>query len=188
MRFRRERVHRALAIVALGLAALAAASGGDALLESPPPRVGALELARWIRDGEPEVRVIAVQADTQTHETLVIPGAELKTLGEVARESWQPGSAVVLYAENEALADRARSMVPASARANAYVLRDGVAGWVRTIASPILPTNPSPEQAAQWQEIAELSRWFGGVPRVGEASTDTDSLRAAVARIRRRGC
>jgi hypothetical protein len=109
------------------------------------------------------------------------------TLADVARERWEPGS-VVFYGETETVAARAQKMVPAAASESTFVLRDGVNGWIRTIASPVLPSNPSAEQARAWQEVSELSRWFGGVPRVGDARAGPDSLGAAMARIRRRGC
>ena len=182
MTIARPALHRALALVALALATLAAVTGQGA----PARRVDALELATWIRSGKP-VRVIGLKGEGSADELLLIPGADIRTLAEVAREHWEPGIAVVFYGEGEALASRAQTMVPA-ANESTYVLRDGVSGWVRTIAAPVLPSNPTPEQAEAWQEIAELSRWFGGVPRVGVASDSADSLAAAVARIRRRGC
>ena len=182
------RLHTGLAIAALILGALAAASGTARPEPNAAPSVTALELARWIRNDKVGLRVFDVR-DTAAFETFAIPGAEHLSVERVERMEWPAGQTVVLYAEDEATVAEAARMVRRASESNVLILRGGVAEWVRTIASPMLPRKPSPDQAAASREIAEMSRWFGGVPRVGEASVSgTDSLRTSLARIRRRGC
>lgn len=179
-------VHRVLGAAALVLAMLAAALPESA--RGTRGAMSALDLARWIRDGKPRLRVIDLR-DSAAFETFHIPGAVRMTLDDVARARWAPDETVVLYGEDEAEGARGRANVRSSSQADAHVLAGGVNDWARTVIAPTLPVNPSPAQAAEWPEIAELSRWFGGVPRVAEsASTTSDSLRASLGRITRRGC
>ena len=184
----RARLHSGLAIAALTLGALAAVSGAPTPEATFPPSVTALELARWIRSDKPGLRVIDVR-DTAAFEAFAIPGAEHVSLGRLAEMAWQSGQTVVLYGQDDAaVAEAARALTHAEV-SNVLVLRGGAEEWARTIVSPVLPPNPSPDEAAASREIAEMSRWFGGVPRIGEASSSgADSLRASLARIQRRGC
>ena len=183
-------IHLALAVTALALGALAATSGDAMSRAAAFPRgdVTALELARWIRDARPGLRVVDLR-DAESFKGFSIPGAEQMSIDGLAGVRWEPDANVVVYADSLAAALRAREVLKGAGVRNAWVLRGGVAEWVNTIASPVLPANPSPAQAEASREIAEMSRWFGGVPRVGGSpAAPGDSLRAALGRIRRRGC
>ena len=183
-------IHLVLAGTALVLAALAAASGDVSSREarSTPDEVTALELARWIRDARPGLRVVDLR-DAEAFEAFSIPGADRMSAADLVRAQWEPNATVVVYADSALAAQRAHVTLRTAGVRNAWVLKGGVGAWVNTIASPVLPANPAPDEAAASREIAEMSRWFGGVPRVGEPrATTSDSLRAALGRIRRRGC
>lgn len=182
-------VHRALAAVALVLGALAAASGDASTRAEPPPaEVTALELARWIRAARPNLRVIDLR-DLELYESFSIPGAERMGVDDLGRMRWAPDADVVLFADSVAIARMAHDTLRARGVRNVHVLEGGLGGWINTIASPVLPANPSPAERTAVREIAEMSRWFGGSPRVGESRATTgDSVRAAMGRIRRRGC
>ena len=182
------RLHVRLAIAALTLGALAAASGTAAPDATAPSSVTALELARWIRYDKADLRVVDVR-NTAAFESFAIPGAEHAALGSLGRKGWPAGQTIVVYGEDETAGVEAAGVLRHAGVRHALVLRGGIAEWGRTIVAPVLPPNQSPDEAATSREIAELSRWFGGVPRVGEAgSTGRDSLRASLARIQRRGC
>jgi rhodanese-related sulfurtransferase len=181
----RERSHLVLAALALVLGVLAAVSDAGKPDAQSPSEVAALDLARWIRYEKPGLRVIDVR-DAAAFEAFAIPGAEQRTVDELAREPWAPEATVVIYADDEASAARARAVLRSRGVTSALVLRGGVSAWARTISAPVLPARPSPEEAVASRELAEMSRWFGGVPRVGEPGAD--SARASIARIGRRGC
>ena len=187
---RGRRIHLALAGTALVLGALAAASGDVSSREAErhPDEVAALELARWIRDARPGLRVVDLR-DAESFQAFSIPGADRMSSDDLVRARWEPNATVVVYADSALAAQRAHETLRSAGVRDAWVLKGGVGEWVNTIASPVLPANPTPEEAAASGEIAEMSRWFGGVPRVGEPrATTSDSLRAALGRIRRRGC
>lgn len=187
---RGRRIHLALASTALVLGALAAASGDVSSREAErhSDEITALELARWIRDARPGLRVVDLR-DAESFEAFSIPGADRMSSDDLVRARWEPNATVVVYADSALAAQRAHETLRSAGVRDAWVLKGGVEEWVNTIASPVLPANPTPDEAAASHEIAEMSRWFGGVPRVGEPRpTTSDSLRAALGRIRRRGC
>jgi hypothetical protein len=82
-----------------------------------------------------------------------------------------------------------------------YFLREGLFEWLTQVMTPVLPAGASAAERAVFDSAAELSRYFGGVPRAGGgASVDGDASAAlpgtsaeggsaaAVRRVRRRGC
>jgi rhodanese-related sulfurtransferase len=186
----RRGIHRALAVAAVVLAALAAL-GGDA---SPPvssrdgAEVTALELARWIREGRPNLHVIDLRT-VEEFESFAIPGAERMSASELVGRSWEDDATVVVYGDSGPPPREVGEGLRARGVESAFVLGGGMSEWVATIAAPVLPANPSREETDLSREIAEMSRWFGGVPRVSDAtSRPRDSVREAMGRIRRRGC
>jgi hypothetical protein len=82
-----------------------------------------------------------------------------------------------------------------------YFLRGGVREWLDEVMSPTLEPDAGPAARAAFQRVASLSRYFGGVPRIGgvaaarslvpdsgDASQPHSSPKPTPAEIRRRGC
>jgi rhodanese-related sulfurtransferase len=189
-------VHRSLAVVAAILGALAAAAG-DPSENRSVGFVTAIDVARWIRDGHPSVRVVDIRADS-LFDAYHVPGAERISISALATRSWSPGEHVVVYATDDAEARRAAAMARRRGAAEADVLHGGLVAWVDQIVQPRLealaPTATAEEQRARRAHL-ELSRYFGGMPVVGQpaaagrgARAERASEAAAVARVLRRGC
>jgi hypothetical protein len=66
-----------------------------------------------------------------------------------------------------------------------YFLRNGLHEWLDDVMSPTIAEGAPADAQAAFDRVAELSRFFGGMPRrlTGRADTPEDALRA-----RRRGC
>jgi rhodanese-related sulfurtransferase len=190
---------RLLAALALLLAVLAAFVGtstrGDATMnaralaaeiEHEDDHVTALELAQWIRERKPGLRVLDVRSDSE-FAAYHIPSAERMPLTALASLAPAPGETLVLYSEGGAHAAQGWVLLRANGHRDVYFLRGGLLDWMEDVMSPALPADTS---AAR---IAALSRYFGGVPRAGVAPLPTTTnvaptAGAAVARLRRRGC
>ncbi len=191
------------------LAALAAALGALALLVGAPPsapggeplaaggvfpgaprepgRVSVLEVARWIRDREPDLHLIDLRA-SEEFEDFHLPRAEhvddLRAVGIDVAER------VVLYAESPEAARRAWREAREAGYERALFLADGVGEWLREIMSPRLSPDASAAERAAFDKVAELSRYFGGLPRVAAADelASEDDASSLLQRTRRRGC
>ncbi|MFL5521487.1 MAG: rhodanese-like domain-containing protein [Gemmatimonadales bacterium] len=190
---------RLLAGVALVLAVLAAlagtsgrrgmavdASGLAAEIEHEDDHVTALELAQWIRDRKPGLRVLDVRSDSE-FAAYHIPSAERMPLTTLASLAPSGDETLVLYSEGGAHAAQGWVLLRANGHRNVYFLRGGLLDWMEDVMSPMLPTDTSRAR------VAALSRYFGGVPRAGVAPLPTPTEPAptagsAVARLRRRGC
>jgi rhodanese-related sulfurtransferase len=190
---------RVLAGVALVLAVLAALTGTSrrsgvaidanalaAEIEHEDDHVTALELAQWIHDRKPGLRVLDVRSDSE-FAAYHIPSAERVPLTALASLPATETETLVLYSEGGAHAAQGWVLLRATGHRNAYFLRGGLLDWMEDVMNPMLPADTSRDR------IAALSRYFGGVPRAGVAplpapAGPTATAASAVARMRRRGC
>jgi rhodanese-related sulfurtransferase len=211
---RASRAHRLLAAAAATLGALALVAGGaDASrkgvdvaalareVEAESDHVTARELAAWIRDGEPGLRIIDVRAPAEFAD-YAIPTAENLSLTALTRAAFTPDETVVLYSEGGAHAAQGWFLLRARGVERVYFLREGLYEWLTQVMTPVLPDGATAAERAAFDSAAALSRYFGGVPRAGgAASVDGDASAAlpgassaqggsaaAVRRVRRRGC
>lgn len=157
------------------------ASGGD--------HVTAGELAGWIRDRKPNLRVIDVRGP-DAFAAYSIPTAENLPIDRLARAAFSKDDILVLYSEGGAHAGQAWVLLRALGLTNVFFIAGGMVDWHEEVMAPELPADASEEEKRAFDARADLSRYFGGEPQLGpprgEASTDAAPERARV--VRRRGC
>ena len=164
-------------------------------VEREEDHVTAIELARWIREKHAGLRIVDLR-DADAFDAYHIPGAEQVSVSALPRVRFDESETVVLYSEGGAHAAQGWFFVRAAGHERVYFLREGLYEWMRDIMEPTLPPDADSASLAAWPEVSALSRWFGGMPRIGEPSAVPDeAIRApaegaseAVRRVRRRGC
>ena len=157
--------------------------------------VTALELAQWIRDRKPGLRVLDVRADSE-YAAYHVPTAVRLPLAAIDTLRPRAGETLVLYSEGGAHAAQAWVLLRAAGFDRVYFLRGGLLDWLDDVMNPVLGADTSRDARAAYEHAAALSRYFGGVPRVAPPGSvvpmpgTLPSPRAAdaVARTRRRGC
>jgi rhodanese-related sulfurtransferase len=178
-------IRRALAITAAGAGLLAAISGSPYRAEratvdvaqlaravaAEEDHVTALELAEWIREREPGLRVIDLRtlAEFQSYH---LPRAEHIPLDALLTTPFRDSETIVLLSDGGAHAAQAWVFLRALGHRHVYFLRGGVGEWLDEVMNP---TKPS-----------DLTRYFGGAPRI--ESDLEEGTAATVAKMRRRGC
>lgn len=197
--------HRALAVVAAALGLLAALSGTSrrsvggnidvaALardIEHEDDHVTAMELAAWIRDRKPGLRVLDIRSDSAFQE-FHIPSAERVPLSALAAMRPAGSETLVLYSEGGAHAAQGWVLLRSIGFSNVYFLRGGLLDWMDDVMNPALADSTGNATADSTRaHHAALSRYFGGVPRVGATPAlpaGKSTAASAVERVRRRGC
>jgi rhodanese-related sulfurtransferase len=195
--------HRALAGSAAILALLAAVMGTSRSsssgqidvaslarqIEHEDDHVTAIELAQWIKDRKPGLRVLDIRPEPE-FEAFHIPTAERIPLNELATMKPKRAETLVLYSEGGAHAAQGWVLLRSLGFRQVYFLRGGLLDWMDDVMSPVLPENTGNASADSARaHVAALSRYFGGVPRVGNVPLPAPtSAASAVARVRRRGC
>jgi rhodanese-related sulfurtransferase len=192
---------RILAILAISLGALAAVAGSPrrnfassldiaALahdVQTEADHVTAIELARWLRDRKPNLRIIDIR-DSAEFEAYHVPQAERLPIEAVVRTPLKAGETIVLYSGGGAHAAQAWVLLRARGERNVFFLRGGIAEWVDEVMNARIPAKATDGERAQADSIAALSRYFGGVPRQVDSVVPIQSFKATTARVRGRGC
>ena len=196
---------RGLSGVALLLGGLAAFAGSPyrssrgvvdveeiaAIVAQGRDQVGALELGAWIKERRPRLRLFDI-GDRHAFDDYAIPTAEHLPLDRLGRTSVDRADTVVLYADDPSKAAQAWVLLRATGVREVYVLRGGLRGWVESVMEPMLAEDASPEAKEAFARVAELSRYFGGRPRIGTPAPAGDRTAAPEsaprAIYRRRGC
>ena len=192
---------RLLAIGATSLGVLAAVAGSPRKDSSPSIDVAALardvqteadhvtaiELARWIRDRKPNLRIIDIR-DSAEFGRYHVPQAERLPIEEVVKASFNPGETIVLYSGGGAHAAQAWVLLRTRGEKNVFFLRGGVSEWLDEVMNPQAPAHLSGQARDEADSVAALSRYFGGVPRQVDSAVPIQSFKAATARVRGRGC
>lgn len=133
-----------------------------------------LDLAEWIRDRRPGLRVVDVRGDAGPDD-YVIPGAERVPLSRVARLDVEAGDHVVLYSDGGAHAAQAWVLLRAQGVQNVAVLHDGLAGWEDEVMAPLPALPGDPADSMRFERARGVSAWFGGMPRA-ERPRATDEV------------
>ena len=169
------------------------------IVQREEDHVTAVELAEWIRDGRPGLRIIDVRGSAE-FESYHIPRAERVAMSDVAAAVFPPDETIVLYSDGGAHAAQAWVFLRALGYEKVYFLRGGLYEWLDDVMNPSVSASASGAERAEFEKIAEVSRYFGGVPSVGEPKSSIPSIavppqrgqdgptNSAVARVRGRGC
>ncbi|HEX3578310.1 MAG TPA: rhodanese-like domain-containing protein [Thermoanaerobaculia bacterium] len=157
-------MRRTLAAAAAILGVLALFAGKAPAMQSVAP----VELAEWIRDRKPNLRVIDTRSEAEFDE-YHLPRAERFT----STTTFAPDDTVVLVAGGSVHAK------------NVYILRGGIQAWIDEVMNPTITADASPSAHIAFQRASVVSRYFGGVPRVVDK---LPAVRANASSVRRRGC
>ena len=192
-----RRVNAALGAAAAALGGLAGvltlAGGRVAALDQPLPalveshRVSALELAAWLRDRRPNLVILDVRPDSAAFEAFHLPRARHVPLVDLRSVPPDSGATVVVYADGGDLAARAWLVLRTLGHDSVRVAPNGAGDWLAAVLNPTLSTDATPEARLAFAAQAELSRYFGGLPRIlppGAKRDSTTLLRSTL----RRGC
>jgi rhodanese-related sulfurtransferase len=206
---RGPRLYRLLAGSALILGAFAAIAGSPIATSNGRIDVSALartvdreddhvtsvELARWIKDRKENLRIVDIR-DSAAFADYHIPGAERIDLTELVKTPFRKSETIVLYSGGGAHAAQGWVFLRALGYTQVYFLRGGLAEWLDDVMNPTIASNASDSARDEFAKVAAISRYFGGVPKVGDSSSFTAPHSAVempkttdkVARIRGRGC
>ena len=208
---RRPAVEKMLAIVAIAGGALAVIAGNPSrdthgsvnvtelahIVEHEEDHVTAVELARWIRDNKPRLRILDIRSDSEFTD-FHVPSATRVPLGEIARMPLDTTATYVLYSEGGTHAAQGWFLLRARGAQRSYFLRGGLYEWLDQVMNPRVPSS-MPQ--AQRDSIRALTMWFGGKMEVVDSAATLPSVldgaisapqasgtRESIRKIRRRAC
>jgi len=184
--------NRILAIAAGALGALAL-FGGDTPAPGAPGVISALEVARELRADPDAIHILDIRDEAAYRDfhlpRAVLAPADPEALVASLAEADPRTDLVVVAGGPDAEPRAAWLALRGAGFIRARYLPDATAAWVDAIVSPVLPADADARTRAAWEVHAELSRYFGGFPRVGTAADrPADDAADRLRQARRRGC
>lgn len=142
-------------------------------VEHERDRMTAVQLARWIRDQKPGLRIFDLRsaADFASYS---IPDAEHVALRDLRSTRVGAAETVVLYSDRDTPAAQGWLFLRAMGLERVYYLRGGIKEWADVIWNPVLGPAATPEEKAAFAAAAPLARYFGGQPRVAGPGETVD--------------
>jgi rhodanese-related sulfurtransferase len=155
-------------------------------LRTGAPFVDATTLAEWIRDRR-ELTLLDLQ-DSSGFIRFSIPTARNVRFSALADETTAGRGSIVLYDDGDGSAVRAWALLRRLGAPDVRILDRGVLGWIDEVLNPVLPAD-TPEERERYARVAAVSRYFGGMPRIGEPPPQSaTTAEQAVQLLSRRGC
>jgi len=192
--------HRVLAGAALLLASLGLVVGDPPASRGAPvprvfawvsaydsARVDAVTLAEWLRDRRRNLSILDVRP-ADAFRDFHLPRAVHMPLAELGIVPADSAATVVVYGDREPDAQRAWLVLSAFGHQDVRALEEGIRGWLVDVINPVLPRPTTPAEEIEFDRRADLSRYFGGLPRLGEPIDPTARAEDVLTRTRRRGC
>jgi rhodanese-related sulfurtransferase/uncharacterized membrane protein YedE/YeeE len=172
-----------------GGATVSSATGTHAHTDKAIEQVAALDLAEWIKDRRQGLQVVDLRS-IPAFEDYHVPTAVRIPLESLSTARFAANATVVMYGDDEQQAERGAGAVRALGHDRVLCLTRGVTGWLEEVMNPTLPAGAPPDAVAAFARASSISRYFGGVPRVG--APPAPSLRQGSGGqgqpARRRGC
>lgn len=182
------------AIVLAGLAPLAGAAdrpGANGVVElsgelaTGAPLIDPVTVAEWIRDRRP-ARIVDVR-DSSAFIRFSVPTAENVPLPALAGLPVDSARPLVLYDDGAGQAARGWLLLRRLGHPRVRIMERGVPGWIDGVVRPVLPAG-TPDERVRYQRVADVSRYFGGMPRIGDPPPRETTADEAVQLLSRRGC
>ncbi len=183
--------NRIMAGSALVLALFAAVAGtpyaagadGDSSVSS----VHVVDVAEWIRDRRTGLQIVDLRP-SEAFDRFNIPTAINVQLGGLGVSGLDSTGLVVVYDDGSGLAERGKTILKALGFDSVSVLRDGVGRWVADILNPAVARDATDMERAEFDRVVDLSRYFGGMPRVVDRVDLDESASTKLTRTLRLGC
>jgi rhodanese-related sulfurtransferase len=175
-----------------------APAGASAIVA--PNYISAIELGERIARQDPTLRVMDLR-DEGAYESFHIPTAIRTTLEDLV--TTPRGATIVLYDDAGVAAAKGEALLESRGYASVHVLREGIYEWIARVQEPLLASDATAAERAEFERAAKLSRFFGGVPMAGVSRAEIPTgywtgaasgagtqarARDAVEAMRRRGC
>jgi rhodanese-related sulfurtransferase len=144
-------------------------------VEHEDDHVTAIELAEWIRERRPGLRVVDIRSSAE-FDALHIPTAERIALSELSKTPFRRDETIVLYSEGGAHAGQGWVFLRALGYTKVYFLRGGLLEWMDEVMNPTMDIRASDSVRKAFARVSDLSRYFGGIPRVGNTTPKPASL------------
>ena len=139
--------------------ALRAGTGADTIQPT--------DIADWIVQDRNDYTLVDLRA-AKDFDAYHIPGAQNLPMTSLSANSLARNQKIVLYSSDSTQAAKALFLLETQGFKSVYLLNDGIQGWHDTV---LFPVKSPGMDAAAFEKLALVAKYFGGAPRETSAST-----------------
>lgn len=130
-------------------------------------------LANWIIEGRVDYRLVDLRDEDKFSE-YSIPTSVNIPVSELTDSDLMRNQKILLYADDNTKAAQAWFLLKSRDYNGVYILDGGVEAWKDEVLFPSLAANASPEEKAEFEKMAEVSKFFGGTPQTGTEENEKE--------------
>ena len=145
------------------------------VVEAEVDHVAATELAAWIVEGRADYRLIDLRTAGE-YAAYHIPTAENAPLTALADYPLLRNEKIVLYSEGGIHSAQAWMLLRAQGYEAVYMVLGGLDAWKDEVLFPTLPADADAQARAQFEQAAQVAKFFGGEARTGSEATAASTL------------
>jgi rhodanese-related sulfurtransferase len=145
-------------------------------------RVDPIDLADWIIRGKADYRLVDLRNEVKFNE-YHIPSAENIEINGINESDLAKNQKIILYSEDEFSAAQAWFLLKAKDFMGVYFLKGGLNQWRSEVLFPVKPIDSSAVSMAKFNKLAEVSKYFGGVPQAAKNDSTVSLSSASVPKM-----
>lgn len=142
-------------------------------------KVDVKSLADWIIEGRVDYRLVDLR-DEEKYNEYSIPTAVNIPVSKISDSDLMRNQKILLYADDNTKAAQGWFLLKSKDYNGVYILDGGVEAWKDRVLFPSLHANATAEEKAEFEKMAEVSKFFGGSPQTG---TETDEQEIAMPKL-----
>ena len=147
------------------------------MVEKGADNISVEELADRIVKGNIDFRLIDLRAEREYSE-YAIPSSENIQIADLTDGNLQRNQKIILYSDTGVRSVQGWFFLKAKGFKYVYMLHGGLNEWKDKILFPKIAENATPEQKAEFDKMAEVSKFFGGSPQTGTTETAVANIPA----------
>lgn len=136
-------------------------------------KVEVKSLADWIIEGKVDYRLVDLR-DEEKFSEYSIPTAVNIPVGKITESGLMRNQKILLYADDNTKAAQGWFLLKTKDYKGVYILDGGVEAWKDEVLFPSLAANASEEEKAEFEKMAEVSKFFGGTPQTGTEENEKE--------------
>lgn len=123
------------------------------------------ELADWLIQKKADFTLIDLRSEKLFNEYNIPSSVNMK-VNDVISMQIPKSSKIILYSDDNLQSAQAWFLLKSKRFSAVYLLKGGFTEWTNKILFPTLTESASPEEKANFAKISEISKYFGGSPRI----------------------
>jgi rhodanese-related sulfurtransferase len=137
-------------------------------------KVDAMTLADWLIKEKADFTLVDLRNEKEYSEYNIPNSINIK-MEDLLTSDLMRNQKILLYGDDDVTSAQAWFLLKSSNYKAVYILHGGMNVWKNEILFPKLAADTTPEQAAAFEKVKQVSAYFGGTPQLAVAEKTTSA-------------